>query len=210
MGLLHLWGTGMSQYLVTVRIPLQKTCICTTHVLHTIHTSSIIINSDKVSCWYATYILTNFWSPIKVKKKFCLFPARLQAHTANTVLTWLQDDSNLRWSPKNKMSANKVFYSCYIHLIHNAISHSIYLHQSVSLSPSSQSVPSDSTDSLLTSPSSSPSSHNIPSVPSTTLDIWHFLKLYTVTSGEICCHAFMIHTEQTLHLYFLVYNLFNP
>jgi hypothetical protein len=50
------------------------------------------------------------------------------------------------------------------------MSHSVYLHHALSLSPSAQSVPSSSSHSLLTF-------HNIsPSVSSTTLDIHHFLK----------------------------------
>jgi len=71
---------------------------------------------------------------------------------------------------------------------------STYLYQLVSLSPSSQSV---HLSSLLTL--------NIPilfgvmpqhqSVPSTALDIQHFLKPFTITFGEICCHAVMIHPD---------------
>jgi len=58
---------------------------------------------------------------------------------------------------------------------------SIYLSQSVSLSPSSHS--------LLTFPSSLPSFHNLPSaVLSTVLDIQHFWKPFTFTSGEMLCH----------------------
>ena len=40
--------------------------------------------------------------------------------------------------------------------------------------------------------------HNISSsssVPFTALDILHFLKPCTVTSGDMCCHAVMIHTD---------------
>ena len=84
------------------------------------------------------------------------------------------------------------------------MSDSMYLYQSVPLSPSSQSVPSPSSHSLLTSPSSSLPFHNISSsVPSTALDILHFLKHFT--NGEICCHAIMTHNDWILHLYFLVY-----
>ena len=63
------------------------------------------------------------------------------------------------------------------------MSHSVYLYQSVSLSPSSQSVPSSSPHSLLT-------------FPSIALDIQHFLKPFTVTSGEMHCHSLMIYTDQ--------------
>ena len=67
------------------------------------------------------------------------------------------------------------------------MSHSVYLYQSVSLSPSSQSVLSSSWHSFVIFPSSSLVFHNI-SVPSVALDIKH-LKTFTVTSGEMCCHA---------------------
>jgi len=44
--------------------------------------------------------------------------------------------------------------------------------------------------SLLTFPSSSLSFNNISTlVPSIALDIQHFLKPFTVTYGEMCCHA---------------------
>jgi len=70
---------------------------------------------------------------------------------------------------------------------------STYLYQSLSLSPASHSV---RLSSLLTL--------NIPilftvmphqSVPSTALDIQQFLKPFTITSGEMCCHAVMIHSD---------------
>jgi len=32
-------------------------------------------------------------------------------------------------------------------------------------------------------------------VPFTALDIQHFLTPFTITSGEMCCHAVMIHTD---------------
>ena len=67
------------------------------------------------------------------------------------------------------------------------MSHSVHLYQPASLSPSSQSVPSSPPHSPLTF-------HNIPpSVPSTIFDIQHFLKPFTVTSVQMCCHAVMIH-----------------
>ena len=68
------------------------------------------------------------------------------------------------------------------HIHHTqSISNPTYLYQSVSLSPPAQSVPSSSTHSLLTSPSSSLSVHNISSlVPSTALDVQHILKPFMV------------------------------
>jgi len=34
--------------------------------------------------------------------------------------------------------------------------------------------------------------------------IQQLLKSFTVTSGELCCHAVMIHTDWITHLYFLL------
>jgi len=88
------------------------------------------------------------------------------------------------------------------------MSDSIYLYQSVTLSPSSQSVPSSSSRSLLTFPSSSLQFHNTSSsVPSTTLDIQCFLKPFTITSGKMCYHDVMIYIDWIIHLYFLAYKL---
>jgi len=68
--------------------------------------------------------------------------------------------------------------------------HATYIHHSVSLSPSPQSVPSSSSRSLLTLPPSSLPFHNISSsVPSTALDIQHFLKPLTITSGGMHCRT---------------------
>ena len=89
-----------------------------------------------------------------------------------------------------------------------SMSDSIYRYQSVSLSPSSQAVPSSSSHSLLTFPSPSLPFDNISSlVPSIPLDVQHFLKPFPVTSSEICCYSVMIHTDWLIHLYFLVYKL---
>jgi len=88
------------------------------------------------------------------------------------------------------------------------MSDSIYFYQSVSLSPFSQSVPSSSSHSLLTFPSTSLPFRNMSSsVLSIPLDIQHSLKSFTVTSGEVHCHAVMIHTDWIIHLYFLVCKL---
>ena len=45
---------------------------------------------------------------------------------------------------------------------------------------------------------------------STTLHIQHFLKPFTVTSGETLCHVLVIHTDWIIHSYFLVYKLLEP
>jgi len=88
------------------------------------------------------------------------------------------------------------------------MSDSVYLYQSVSLSPFSQSVPSSSSHSLLTFPSTSLPFRNVSSsVLSIPLDIQHSLKPFTVTSGEMHCRAVMIHTDWIIHLYFLAYKL---
>jgi hypothetical protein len=64
--------------------------------------------------------------------------------------------------------------------------------QSAAMSPSSQSVPSYSSHPPLTFPSSSVPFHNISSVSSNALDIYHFLKSFIVTSGQMCCHSPLI------------------
>ena len=89
--------------------------------------------------------------------------------------------------PNNKTSDNKKYFTLdFIYLIHNAhqllstfinLCHSIHLHSQCFHLPLS----------LLTFPSSSLPFHNISSsVPSIALDIQHFLKPFTVTSGEMC------------------------
>ena len=69
----------------------------------------------------------------------------------------------------------KTFY-CYLHTLNTqSMSHSMYLYHSVSLSPSSKSVPSPSSHSLLTF-------HYISAaVPSTALDIHTYLLTYLLT-----------------------------
>ena len=132
-----------------------------------------------------------------------------------SVFTWMQDKSNLRQLHKN-MSAKgkcicpnlrqlrknksllKIFFFCSLPPTLNTqrMLDSIYLYQSVSLSPPSRSVPSSSSHSLLTFQSSLPSFHNLSSsVSSNTLDIQHFWKPFTVTSSEMHCHAVTIHTD---------------
>jgi hypothetical protein len=69
-------------------------------------------------------------------------------------------------------------------------------------------VPSCSSHSLLTFLSSSQHFHNTSSsVPSTAVDIQHFLKPFTVTSGEMCYRAVMIYIDWIIHLYFLASKL---
>jgi hypothetical protein len=69
-------------------------------------------------------------------------------------------------------------------------------------------VPSSSSHSLLTFPSSSLQFHNTSSsVLSTTMDIQHFLKPFTITSDEMCYRAVMIYIDWIIQLYFLAYKL---
>jgi len=101
-----------------------------------------------------------------------------------TVFTQMQDDSNQRRPHKQNMCAKgkcihpnliwpskkqnicqeKIFYQQFHKLNAQSMSDSVYLYQLVSLSPSSQSVPSSSSHSLLTPPSSSLPFHNISSI----------------------------------------------
>ena len=72
----------------------------------------------------------------------------------------------------------------------------ICIYQSLSLSPSSQSVPSLFSHSLLTFPSSLMPFHNVSSAfPSTALDIQHFFNPFAVISGEMHCHTVVIYTN---------------
>ena len=45
------------------------------------------------------------------------------------------------------------------------------------------------------------------SVPSIPLDTQHFLKPFTVTSSEMCCHAVLIHIDWIIHVYFSVHKI---
>jgi len=114
---------------------------------------------------------------------------------------------NLRCPCKSKTCVKKniLLLIAYVYYTHS-MSDSTCLYQSVPLSPSSQSVPSSSSHSLQTFPHSSQSFHSISSsVPTIPLHIQHFLKPFTVTSGEMRYHATMIHTDHIIHLHFLVY-----
>ena len=83
-------------------------------------------------------------------------------------------------------------------------------YQSVSLCSPSQSVPSTSSHSLPTFPTSSLPFHNISSLSSNALDIQRLLKPFNVTSHEMYCHAVMIHMDYIIHLNFFVYKLLAP
>jgi len=77
----------------------------------------------------------------------------------------------------------------FIHLIHKACQHCTTQCHCHHL----QSVPSFPSHSLLTFPSSLPFYNVSPSVSYFALNVEHFLKPFTVTSGDLCCHAVMIH-----------------
>jgi len=98
----------------------------------------------------------------------------------------------------------KYFTINFIHLIHKHVRFYLPLPTSVTVSIFTFSAfifP----HSLLTFPSSSLSSHNKSSlVPSTALDIKHFLKPFTVTSDEMCCDAIMSHWQRRVTLGFLI------
>jgi hypothetical protein len=115
----------------------------------------------------------------------------------------MQDISNLRWSRGNKMFAKRHFTIKFIHLIHNACQILFtFTNQCLCLHLHCQCLH------LTHSHTSSLSFHNISSlVPSTSLDIQHFFKSFTVTFGEMYCVSVMIHNDQILCLYFLVYKL---
>jgi hypothetical protein len=68
-------------------------------------------------------------------------------------------------------------------------------------------MPLFSSHPLLKFPFPSLSFHNISSVPFITLNVQHVLKPFTVTSGEMHCHAAMIYIDKIIHVYFLVYEL---
>ena len=112
----------------------------------------------------------------------------------NTVFTRMQGNSNLRrrTPPPNKTSANKkkcyYFYTINIQPVSGTICH----YQSVSLSPSPQSVSSSCSHSLSTFPSSSLPFHIISLIISP-IHCTALLKNFTVISGEMRCHAVMIH-----------------
>jgi len=118
----------------------------------------------------------------------------------------MQGDPSLRQPPSKKnMSAKgkciiqieddppeihllkEIFYYWICTLNTQSTSDSICCYQTASLSPSSQ-------------PVSSSSSHPLLSVSYIALDLQHFLKPLTVTSGEMCRHAFMIPTKYYIYI----------
>jgi len=166
------------------------------HVLYSNLIENCRLRSDVISYAGKYIVLTqmqddsNPWQPPKWNKGKCIFP-------------------NLKRQPKNKMSAKKIFYYWFWAFNTQSMSGSIYLYQSVSLSPSSKSVPSSSSShSLPTFPSSSLSFHYIPSsVTSIALDVQHFLQPFTITSSDMCYHTITIHSYERILLYSLVYKL---
>ena len=105
-------------------------------------------------------------------------------------------------TPRIKMSAEKNYFAInFIHLIHIVCQ---VLSTFTSVIVSSQSPLTSSWNLLLTFASFLLPFHNIPpSVSSIALDVQHFLKPFTITSGEKCSHAVMIHTDYIIHFYFL-------
>ena len=105
---------------------------------------------------------------------------------------------NLRWSPKNKTSANKKYFTInFINLMHR-VCHMLSNFTSLPVSALIFLT-------LLTSPSSSLSFNYISPVPSTASNIHHFLKPFTVNSGEMSCYITMIHTDSSWFI-----NLYEP
>ena len=91
-----------------------------------------------------------------------------------------KDESNLRWPPPQKkmhLLRKEKFYYWFCTLNTRSMSDSLYLYQSLLVSPPSLSF------------------HNISSVLSAALDIQHFLKPITVISGNMHCNAVMIHID---------------
>jgi hypothetical protein len=104
----------------------------------------------------------------------------------------MQDDSNLRQPPKNKTSSKKKSFTViFIHLIHKA--HQIPYtftnqHRCVHLHSQCHRLPTHS--------HSHPPVHNVStSVSTTAIDVQHFIKPFTVTSGKMCSYPIMIHTD---------------
>jgi len=131
---------------------------------------------------------------------------------------------------KNKTSAKKKYFTIsYISFV-ESMSDSVYHHQSMSLCPSSQSVPSSSKCTHLTFPLPfhSISSclihctgytpllkilHNqlhmlhVCALKSITVGSLYKYTVFTIPSCEKCCHAVMNNIDQIIHLYFLVCKL---
>ena len=110
----------------------------------------------------------------------CLFSS-LQS----TLFTWMQDDSNLRWHPKNKTSAKKKYLTInFIQLIHKAYKILFNLtnqcHFIFTLTPTFPPLHCHST------------AYHHQSHP-LYFDMQHFLKPIILTPGGMCCHAVMIY-----------------
>jgi hypothetical protein len=96
--------------------------------------------------------------------------------------------------PKIKHLLNVYFTVNFIHLIHKTcqiLSTFTNLCQCLHLHSQCLHFP----HTLPIIPRSSLLFHNISSVPSIALYLQHFMKTYTVTSGEMPCHAIMIPIE---------------
>jgi len=128
-----------------------------------------------------------------------------------TIFNQLQDDSNLRQlPPKNTSAKGKCIYpnlrwpppknKTSVRKLHTlstqSLSDSIYFtNQCHCLHHQSQCLHLTHTFSLTSSPSSLSFCNIWSLVPSTAKDIQHYLKLFTVTCGEMCFHAILIHIE---------------
>ena len=118
------------------------------------------------------------------------------------VFIHVHDDYHHHSAPPTEMSAKKKYFAINLTELIYSISlplpcHSHQLH--LLCCPLSQSVPSFSSHSLLTFPSSSFILQLSLSVPSSAMDIQCFLQPCTVTSGEIYCHAMMVLWQRATH-----------
>jgi len=112
-------------------------------------------------------------------------------YNALPLFTQMEDDSNLRLPPEKRLPRENVFFQisndipkikCLLnkYFTTQGMSDTIYLFQSLSLSPLLQSMPLSSSHSLLTS---------------TTYHLSHSLHCILKISGEMRCHAIMIQTD---------------
>jgi len=89
-------------------------------------------------------------------------------------------------STKKKYSIHLIYKACQIPSTFNNQSHHLHIHSPVFISLML----------TLNIPILFTAIHNtLSSVSSIALDIQHLLKPFTVTSGEMHCHAVMIHTD---------------
>ena len=120
---------------------------------------------------------------------------------------------NLRRPPKNKMCVKKKYFTLnFVHLVHTDCHIlSTFSNQCRCMQRHSQCLHLPHT--LLTFPPSPLPFHYISSsVSSTALDIQHLLKHFTVTSGEMCCHAVTILIDQINNTFIFLglWTYFNP